>query len=70
MGVISAEENERFSFPETGQLNFFFSRKSYISIPENMMFNPPRKKNILISRKLQAYSPEKTNFNLPKTEVL
>ena len=46
MRVISAEENEGFSFPETGQFNFFISRKRYISIP--------RKKNILISRKLQA----------------
>ena len=30
----------------------------------------PRKKNILISQKLQAWSPKKTNFYLPKIEVL
>ena len=65
MRVISAEGNEEFSFPETGQFNFFIPRKRYISIPENVMFNPPKKEHFnlskiasLISRKDKFQSPE------------
>ena len=70
MRVISAEKNEGVSFLETDQFSLFsFSKNVTFQFPENDMFNPP-KKNILISQKWHAWSPEKTNFNLPNIEVL
>ena len=64
MRVISAEENEGFSFPETGQFNFF-NENVTLQFPENVMFNPPKKEHFnlsktasLISRRDKFQSPE------------
>ena len=67
--VISAEDNEGFSFPETGQFNFFISRKRYISVPRKCHIQSPPKKHFnlskiasLISRKDKFQSPENRNI--------
>ena len=67
--MISAEENEGFSFPETEQFNFFISQKRYISVlqkwhiesPEKEYFNL-QKMACLMSRKDKFQYPENWNI--------
>ena len=65
VSVILAEENEGFSFPETGQFSFFISQKRYISTPPPPPSPPypplPPKKIIL--------SLENCKLNLPKRQI-
>ena len=60
--VISAEVNEKFSFPETGQFKCFIPQNVTFQFPENVMFSPRNfnfwKITSLISRKDKFQSPE------------
>ena len=62
MHVISAEENERFSFPETGQFNFFISRKT-------LHFNPPKKGHFNLSKTASLFS-RKDKFQSPENRSI